>query len=166
MTYPANFPAPDHTAYSGTIGYGLLRTAVPAARPYQYKTFNTQINGFSLTFHMTNDLYKQWIQWADEFAYNWFNMDLVTPFQPDVSITSNQQVRFTTEVSYQKAGHNWLSVSVGAELYPHDVPYVQDRSNDDWVLGGTPAAPALEFYIGGTPAAPSTDWVIAELYQV
>lgn len=163
--YPANFPSPDFGSYSGAMDMGLLRTSLPTAQASQIKIGNAMRPHISLTFSMKNDLYLQWWGWMKEYAWTWFTMDLVNPRQPDL-ITSNQRVRFTSDLQYRKRGDNWLSITVAAELYQGDI---DDPANQGRVFniidGGGPSAPPADDINAGTPALPSTGGIIAaELY--
>jgi hypothetical protein len=163
--YPANFTAPEHTAYSGYMEVGLLRTSLPSAQASQIKIGNAARPQLSLTFAMTNVDYVAWWDWVKEYAWTWFTMDLVNPRQPTL-ITSNQRVRFVSDLQYRKLGHNWMSITVAAELYQGDIddPANQGRVFDIIDSSG-PATPPVDIINAGTPAAPSDpDSISAELY--
>ena len=115
--YPANQPLPDYGDYSGTIDHGVYRTTVPAPRPDQITTFNSPRTDISMSFTMDNDQYIAWILWVRQWAYNWFNMPVVSGYTPN-EITEVRLVRFTSDIQYTKLGHDWLSVTVAVELQP------------------------------------------------
>lgn len=113
--YPGAYPLPDEGSYSGAIRLGVSRTEVPAARPDQRLRYNAPRVEVSMTFTMTNDDYDTWRTWVEANAYNWFNMPVVSPHEPD-DITSTRPVRFISDINYQKQGDDWLSVTVAAEI--------------------------------------------------
>jgi hypothetical protein len=163
--YPSTYVRPDASPYSGVIEYGLLRTTVDTVQAYQYKRNNSQNVKISLQFSMKNAAYVEWLDWVNTNAYNWFNMELVAPHFPTNEVLSTQRIRFIDDIRYTKRGHDYLSVSVTAEVYQGTDSAAPTR-DDDWILAGTPAVPATDWIIGGTPAAPSQDWIVAHFYEV
>ncbi len=164
-TYPATFPLPDHPPYSGDLDAGLLRSNTPSAQASQIKIGNAFRPNLSLTFSMTNDQYLQWWTWVKEWGYNWFIMDTVNPHAP-TDITSPRRLRFSGDLSYQKRGDNWLSITVPAELYIGDIDDPLDQVRVfNLINGGTPTVLAPDNIDAGTPANPSNaDTIRAELY--
>jgi hypothetical protein len=163
--YPATFVQPYNRAYTGTLEIGLLRTSLPTAQASQIKISNAMRPELSMTFAMKNTEYKDWWEWVKQYAWTWFTMDLVNPRQPTL-ITSNQRVRFISDLQYQKRGDNWLTVTVAAELYQGDIddPANQGRIFDTIDSSG-PATPPDDIIDAGTPALPSDpDIINAELY--
>ena len=118
-SYPANLPLPDQGSYGGSVDSGVIRTNVFASEARQRKTFNSPRVEIGLTFSMTNDDYNVWRPWVRDNAYAFFDMPVISPDVP-TDITSTQNLRFISDISYQKRGDNWLSVSVTAELIPGD----------------------------------------------
>ena len=119
ISYPTSLPLPDTQTYSGTIDVGLLRTQVPSARAAHFINNNTPTTEISMTFKMKNDLYTFWLSWALNEGYRWFNMPVVSAGTP-ANITSEQRVRFISDIQLTKLGDNWLSVTVAAEIVPGD----------------------------------------------
>ena len=118
-SYPANLPLPDQGSYGGSVDSGIIRTNVYAALANQRKSFNSPRVELGLVFSMTNDEYAVWRPWAIAEAYHFFDMPVVSPDAP-TDIMSVQNLRFISDISYQKRSDNWLSVSVTAELIPGD----------------------------------------------
>ena len=114
--YPTTLPKPSTTA--GVVDPGLLRSDGGGPELEQRTSFNSVRTDFSMSFDMDNSTYKTWLAWVQANAFDWFNMDVIT--DRSGSIYSNQQVRFTGPITYQKRGDNWLSASVTAELIPGD----------------------------------------------
>ena len=164
--YPTNFPLPDHGPYSGTLDFGILRSSIPSAEASQIKIANAMRPELSLTFSMTNPDYLTWWEWVKEYAFTWFTMETVNPHIP-TDITSSRRLRFIGDLSYQKRGDNWLSITVAAELYmgdnddPQDVVRVFDQ-----IDAGEAGSPSPDNIDSGEPATPSdpTNNIRAELY--
>jgi len=116
-SYPVGLPLPDHTDYSGLIDYGIIRSSVPASRSNQLQSYNSPQQKLSLSFSMDNDTYLTWLSWARTDGYYWFEIDIISGFNP-VDITSTHAIRFIGDISYTKRGDNWLTVSVEAEMIP------------------------------------------------
>lgn len=164
--YPANFPAPDHTSYVGTVDQGLTRTTPPVPAPNQLVGFNSPRQEFTVTFSMVNDDYDEWREWAEEFGWDWFNLPIVSQSLP-VIITSVHRVRMISDLQLVKRGDNWLSVTVSIEVIPHDPvdPLANLTRNYDIIVAGSPSVPSLDVTDAGNPTGPSTDITIAELYN-
>ena len=121
IVYPPEYVLPDRVAYSGTIGQGLIRTTVPRSQANQIQGFNSHRIDLSLTFSMNNDDMIAWYLWVKQYAYYWFLMPVVVPRTKTDPIMSEQNIRFTSDINYQKRGDNWVSLTVAAELIPgHD----------------------------------------------
>ena len=116
--YPTTLPQPSTTA--GVVDPGLLRSDGGGPQLEQRTSFNSVRTDFSMSFEMDNSTYRnEWLPWVEANAFDWFNMDVITN-RLAFFIYSNQLVRFTGPVTYQKRGDNWLSVSVTAELIPNE----------------------------------------------
>ena len=115
--YPNTLPLPDYGTYAGVVNNGLQRTTVLTTDANQIIRFNSPRADVSMTFSMDNDIYALWFSWVQSNGYYWFSMPVVSPDTP-TDITSVRTVRFTGGVQYQKAGDNWLRVTVGVELLP------------------------------------------------
>jgi hypothetical protein len=165
-TYPTTLPQPDYGSYAGNVGQGLIRTSIPVPAPNQVIGFNTPRTDWVMTFTMDNDTYKDWIAWVEQYGFGWFLMPVVSRYNP-VLITSTHRVRMTTEIQYTKAGDNWLSVTVGAELVPgaDQDPLAPTLRLYEFVDGGSPTSPLPDFTQPGTPASPSTDYIIGNIYD-
>jgi hypothetical protein len=162
--YPENYPMPDHTGVSGSIDVGLRRTAVPAALANQVKTHNSPVDSLTLTFSMTNDEYSAWLDWVRTYAWQWFQMPIVSRHTP-VNITSTRRLRFISDVQYEKRGDNWCSVTVQAEILPADAEDPDAPVPEyDWIIAGAPDDPSTDWALAGSPTSPSTDWTISHLY--
>ena len=164
--YPTTLPLPDYGSYSGVSDKGLVRTSVSTPAPTQIQLYGSPRHDASMVFSMTNDVYAdEWLPWVDQFGYDWFNMPVVSPYDP-VQITSTHRCRMTTDLQLSKRGDNWLSVSVGVEILQGDK---QDPNSPtsrvyDAVNAGVPSNPSTDRVIAGTPANPSTDTIQGNLY--
>lgn len=115
--YPSTLPRPDEGSYAGVIDQGLIRTSFRVTSPSQVKGYNSPREDIVMTFSMENGTYNEWQSWVNANAYDWFNMEIVSSRSP-ADITSNQLVRFTSDVQVLKRGDNWLSATVSLELVP------------------------------------------------
>ena len=164
-TYPANYPQPDTSGYSGDAAYGLLRTAMQTANPSQIETFNSAVHTLSLTFSMTQTLFNDWVCWMDTSGQDWFYFDIVTPRTP-VLITSTNLFRMISGTQQTKRGHNYISVTASFEMIPGapDDPLADPHTWLDFIDAGSPASPSVDIIDAGSPASPSTDVIHADLY--
>jgi hypothetical protein len=121
LDYPAEYPLPDYGAYAGIISTGLQRSSMPAALANQVQSFNSPRTEINMSFSMDNATYISWFLWVTENAYRWFNMEVISGAQP-TDILGVRQVRFMSDIAYQKRGDNWLTVNVTAELLPGQPP--------------------------------------------
>lgn len=119
ISYPANYPQADFGTYSGTIDVGLVRTSVPNADASQLRNYNAPTTEISMSFSMTNDTYQTWLTWVLANAYRYFTMPVVSSATP-TDITSVQRVRFISPIEYQKAGDDWGTATVAAEIVAGD----------------------------------------------
>lgn len=151
--YPADiYPLPDYGSYSGIVDQGLTRTSAPAAAPNQEVGFNSPRNEIVLTFSMTNTVFESWMDWVEQFGWSWFEMSLVTSFEP-VLITSTHRFRMTSQVTRVKRGDNWVSASVSVEMVIGDYedPAAVGTREYDFIIAGTPASPSVDEIIAGDP---------------
>lgn len=164
--YPTTLPLPDRGTYSGSVDYGLQRTSFPVAAPNQLIGFNAYTTKITMTFSMINDDYADWLEWVTDWGWGWFEMPVVSTKNP-VLITSTQQVRFISDLAYQKRGDNWLSVSVTAELLPGQPadPLAPTDREYGFIIAETPPFPAPDTIIAGTPDNPSLPFITANLYN-
>jgi hypothetical protein len=164
-SYPANFPLPDVSGYSGDESYGLLRTSLPSSDPSQIRTFNSAVHTLSLSFSMSQTLFNDWVCWMDDQLRDWFYMDIVTPRTP-VNVTSTNLFRMISGTQQTKRGHDYISVSASFEMIPGAPvdPLAPGKVWLNFIDAGTPASPSSDIIEAGTPASPSTNWVVADLY--
>jgi hypothetical protein len=164
-TYPANYPQPDTSGYSGNSTYGLIRTDLVSANPSQIKGFNSAVHTIGMTFSMSQTLFNDWVCWMDDFGQDWFYMDTVTPRRP-VDIISTNLFRMIAGTQQTKRGHNYISVTASYDMVPGapDDPLVPDKVWLNFIVAGSPAVPSVDVIIAGSPAVPSTNIVQAQLY--
>ena len=166
MDYPSTLTPPDHGSYSGLLDQGLVRTSVSTPAPGQTTLFYNPRSDLSMVFSMTNDAYwLEWLPWVQENGWDWFNMALVSQYNP-VEVTSTHRCRMTTDLELTKRGDNWVSVSVGMEILQGDTedPLAGTGRFYDAVVAGTPASPSADRVLAGTPTSPSTDTIQANIY--
>lgn len=162
--YPSQFVLPDYGNYIGSLNMGQIRTSMPTSNASQIEGFNSARIEISMTFSMTVDDYEAWTAWVIEFAYDWFDMPVISPHMPNY-ITSDSRIRFISDTALQKRGHDWISVAVTGELIQGDESLNPATATyPNWILAGTPASPSADDIDPGTPAAPSTNMIVSDLY--
>ena len=119
ISYPANLPVADHTAYSGNVDFGLLRTELPTSRAAQNFIYNRSALSISMTFSMLNTQYEEWLNWVLANAYDWFEMDVIAPSEGVPNITTLMRCRFAGNIDYLKKGDGWLGATVLVEAIPY-----------------------------------------------
>lgn len=153
--YPATFPYPLLADYAYTIGSGVIRTPMESGAPRQRRRWRNMPHAFNLSFAVKVADLDLWQSWINANGYDWFEIDLVTNQTGVTNLcASPHYVRFTSDLSVAALTPKVLKISVNAELSQVQAgPPVPDYGV--WIIGGTPAAPSLDFMVGGTPAAPS-----------
>lgn len=126
--YLAEFPLPDRAPYSIAVDMGLIRSPVASSAPNQRRLYRNMPQMFSLAFHMRTAELQYWQLWVNETAYSWFALPLASiyapgaGYRPEVDQPSGQVslhvARFISDLAIAMEGHDWLGVTVAAELAP------------------------------------------------
>ena len=126
--YLDDFPLPDRAPYSIAVDLGLIRSPVMTNAPHQRRLYRHMPEIFTLQFHMRTALLPLWQFWANETGYSWFYLPLASPYaadagyRPDGTQPAGQislhACRFISGLAIAMEGHDWLGVTVAAELSP------------------------------------------------
>jgi hypothetical protein len=162
--YPATFPIPNRQPYGYGVDMGVVRSDFAAGNARQRRAFRTMPTALALSFSMRiEDLYT-WQNWVNANAFDWFACPVSTMFAgspPTPGNTRFELLRFTSDLSVQMEGFNWVAIQVAAELAPDAQAANPGWGAGGWIVGGTPASPSPDWVIGGSPVGPSTGAIIA-----
>ena len=162
VTYPSSLPCPQLSDYQLNIDYGMQAVTFENGHRRQRKAFKQKRMVFSLSFVLTNAQLWTWQSWANKYGYDWHWMNLESNFSGAVgSNVSGHYIRYITDIAIEPVDHKYFRVVVQAEMDLNTTPQGAIAFTGNWIVGGTPAAPAANFYVGQTPSAPSTDFIIA-----
>ena len=155
VVYPASFRCAQWTPYRIDVDMGVLRTAMDGGSYRQRRVYRTMPHQFALEFVMTVVELGAWQQWVNVNAYDYFTINNLESMYAGMigEISSPHSIRFTTDLSIDNPTFGWVRVKVGAELDPLQAANLGPLiPSDQWIVGGTPAAPSnANKIIAGAP---------------
>ena len=160
--YPSSYRLPD-ADYVMQLDAGVLRTPFENGHSRQRRRYKTLPTVIDVTFTVKNTQKYSWMLWWGSNAYTWFNMQLPTLFQqldPGKNCKLSK-VRCISDLSLRPAGGEYVQISCMMELSHDSASAIAGGQNCNWIIGGTPAAPASDTITGGTPAASATNTITA-----
>jgi hypothetical protein len=116
-TYVVGFPLPDRAPYSIAVDMGIVRSDSSTGAPQQRRVFGHMPQRFSLVFHMRVARLALWQLWVNETASDWFYLPLASMYAAADQVTLHA-ARFIGDLRVEMDGHDWLRVTVAAELAP------------------------------------------------
>jgi hypothetical protein len=151
IEYPDSFQCPQIKPYSLAVDMGVLRTAMDGGNQRQRRRYRMMPHLFNLEFVMQALDLGRWQSWVNQFAYDYFLMDLESMWSALAgSITAPHLVRFISDLQVENVTLGWIRVRVQAEISPNQ-----------WALSG-PVVPSYQWIVAGTAIAPaSPDWIFA-----
>ncbi len=164
VAYPDGLPLPQVADYSVSTVRGLGAVRFERGNTRQRRMSRRDRNVFGLTFTFTVAEPWTWQSWANQYGYDWHNMDLESAYS-GLSVTGASliphTVRYISDIAYQTIASGIVRVSVQAEIDVTTIPQGIIAPSGNWYVAGTPASPATDKILAGTPSAPSTDTIIA-----
>lgn len=149
-TYPHAFPCPRIDPYGWEVDMGLIRTKMDGGYSRQRRTTNVMPHDFALEFMVPLIQLRDWQYWVDAYAYEYFNLPLISWMSSPTSGPTLHSARFTSNLEITLEDKKIVRVRVRCELGP--IPPTDVR-----ISAGTPANPSPDWIIAGSPAAPSHD---------
>lgn len=130
--YPAEFPVPQRTSYSGTIDSGLVRSPQQGF-PQQYRFTPTAPTRLNMTFRVPRDLYVKWTRWVNTYAVTrWCLLPCIDQYQLiDPTPTYDWSiVRFVgNRMRTRLIGEEWLDISCEVDVWPVEVGVSKPGTN-------------------------------------
>lgn len=173
--YPATFPAPKVSGYTGDIDSAVDRSVGLFAD--QSRTFETSPTSLSMQFLMTLDLFGQWSHWIDQNAVeNYILMDCVDQYDWPVPggkpPLDSQLVRMSSGYSISPVGSSYVEVKAVVQVIPRDIGTAVSGIGsevvppinlaDDWIVARQPYDPSPWGVVANKPATVPTNIVAAE----
>ena len=160
--YPSVYPQPLMLPYGFNVDMGVLRTPMDGGLARQRRLYDVMPHTFQLQFIVTTAELYSWQQWVNQYAYDFFQIDLVSRISSQAGANCAPHfVRFTTDLAFEQFDKGMLRITVAAELSPAQVSNYDPPAGDVWIIGGDPETPSPGHVFGGTPDAPSPGIVIA-----
>jgi hypothetical protein len=124
IMYPTTFPVPMLKGYGITVNPGLARTVQGAGYSRQRQLFKWMPETYGFDFAVKSEDLSNWTDWVNEFAYQWFELDIMTHETFKSSSDkhcSHHVVRFISDLEIQPlTDSRWVQVAVVAELAPRE----------------------------------------------
>ena len=159
--YPSTFPTPTIQGYAMQVDMGIIRTPFDTGRYRQRRTYKTIPHTFQFRFVVKNTDLDDWLQWVNNYAYEWFQINIYSFLTPQTNETcSPHAIRFISNISIAPLTTKYLEIGVTAEMVD-PLNNIITPLTQQWIIGGTPIDPSTEWIIGGTPDAPSPDFTNA-----
>jgi len=158
--YPAAFACAQVLPYHIDVNMGVIRTPMESGHARQRRMFRTMPHLFTLEFVMKAVELGRWQSWVNEFAYDYFSLDLESMYSGLLGqITIPHDVRFTSNLTIDNVTYEWVRVRVQAELSPAFAASLGPKlPTHNWVIAGHPAPPPpTDWIIAGEPPTPSLD---------
>lgn len=162
--YPSSFPTPTVQNYNIAVDMGIVRTRFDTGVNRQRRRYRTMPHLFNFTFAMPIVDLDTWQMWADEYAYQWFEIpaaSYLTGMAQNDKNCSPHVVRFVSDLQITPLSNQSFAVTVVAEMAPTSKYSRPGILTDKWIIAGDPATPSPDWIIAGNPdlASPSTDWI-------
>jgi len=152
--YPDSFPCPMVQGYSGSTDMGVLRFESETGRSRQRRTHNTMPTQIQMQFAMRRDDFTIWINWVNQFAYDWVLFPAVTLSSGGGNPHDNPQIiRFTSNVEWQALTDDAIQATVQAETAPEGATATGQTGL--WIVARRPGNPAVSIILSGTPGNPA-----------
>ena len=117
ISYPKSFPDPLVNGYEISVNMGVIRSNMNTGTIQQRRKQKTMPTIFTLEFAVPLEILGSWQTWVNEFAYNYFTINIVSHLTGDTdSSCSPHVIRFITNLSLSPITSNVYSVTVSAEL--------------------------------------------------
>ena len=161
--YPVGLPIAQVSDYAVDINHGVSSVLFERGNTRQRHFARQERHSFTISIVLSLADLWTWQSWANQYGYDWHYMPMVSNYS---GFTGSKPVphyiRYTSDISIQMLGADYVRVSVQAELDVNTLPQGAVDFTGNWYVGGTPAAPSSSNWIlGGTPAAPSANNIIA-----
>ena len=162
--FPVDFRLPENVDYVETVDMGILRTPFETGHSRQRRRYVNMPTVAQLTFVIRQNFRGRFQQWWNAFGSGpeYFEMPM-----PTMRASLNNQrcintlVRGISDLEISPRGTEHWEIRVLVEFHPGWAAGLTTLEECDWIIAGTPAAPATDTFTAGTPAAPGTDTVTA-----
>ena len=118
VAFPSFLPNPQYNSHTFEVRTGVARTAMQAGNYKQRRVWHHLPVQWSLTWAVSTREMNSIVRWLNDYGYDWFDINVVSPLTPVDSPLRLMSVRVISNLDVSNAGFNYWEISAIVEGAP------------------------------------------------